>query len=380
MSVAITTPTPTPIPAPPATAKRQRITSLDWARGWMVLANLVVIAFLYPSWDQLSHAQWMGVTVFDLIFPTFVSLSGCGLAFAYARRVDPLVTAQRVAVLFGVGLLYNAVVTETFNPLELRIAGPLQVYAVLVLVVALLHLVLRGIRPWAVATVALATVWTAVSWAYNSQCPTGQPTRSCNLSAAIDLRLIPAEHLYRQGALGHDPEGLAAIVGALITMMVGVTAGKILLARTSPRVTLDRLVAWLIGVALLGILAAQFVAPFKRIWTPSFALLTSTIGLTMLIIGYALHDRPAPPWWEMRREALAQPLVAMGRNALLLYFGSHIVIHELYVVGDPPLAVRVRDLDLPMVGDTRILFAFLFVFGFYALAWVLHRRRIYIHA
>ena len=380
MSVAITTPTPTPIPAPPATAKRQRITSLDWARGWMVLANLVVIAFLYPSWDQLSHAQWMGVTVFDLIFPTFVSLSGCGLAFAYARRVDPLVTARRVAVLFGVGLLYNAVVTETFNPLELRIAGPLQVYAVLVLVVALLHLVLRGIRPWAVATVALATVWTAVSWAYNSQCPTGQPTRSCNLSAAIDLRLIPAEHLYRQGALGHDPEGLAAIVGALITMMVGVTAGKILLARTSPRVTLDRLVAWLIGVALLGVLAAQFVAPFKRIWTPSFALLTSTIGLTMLIIGYALHDRPAPPWWEMRREALAQPLVAMGRNALLLYFGSHIVIHELYVVGDPPLAVRVRDLDLPVVGDTRILFAFLFVFGFYALAWVLHRRRIYIHA
>lgn len=283
-------------------------------------------------------------------------------------------------MLFGVGLLYNAVVTETFNPLELRIAGPLQVYAVLVLVVALLHLVLRGIRPWAVATVALATVWTAVSWAYNSQCPTGQPTRSCNLSAAIDLRLIPAEHLYRQGALGHDPEGLAAIVGALITMMVGVTAGKILLARTSPRVTLDRLVAWLIGVALLGVLAAQFVAPFKRIWTPSFALLTSTIGLTMLIIGYALHDRPAPPWWEMRREALAQPLVAMGRNALLLYFGSHIVIHELYVVGDPPLAVRVRDLDLPVVGDTRILFAFLFVFGFYALAWVLHRRRIYIHA
>ena len=42
----------------------------------------------------------------------------------------------------------------------------------------------------------------------------------------FDLRLIPAQHLYRQGALGHDPEGLAAIVGALITMLVGVTAWR----------------------------------------------------------------------------------------------------------------------------------------------------------
>ncbi len=75
-------------------------------------------------------------------------------------------------------------------------------------------------------------------------------------------------------------------------MMVGVTAGKMLLAQASTRVTLERLVAWLVGIAVLGIVAAQFVAPFKRVWTPSFALLTSTIGLAMLIVGYALHDRP----------------------------------------------------------------------------------------
>jgi heparan-alpha-glucosaminide N-acetyltransferase len=188
----------------------------------MVLANYVVIAYPDPSWAQLRHADWLGVTVFDLIFPTFVSLS----------------------------------------------------------------------------TVGLAAVWTAISWAYNAQCPTGIPTRSCNLSAAIDLRLIPTQHLYRQGTFGHDPEGLVAIVGALITIMVGVTAGKVLLAQTTTRVTLERLVAWLVGIALFGIVAAQFVAPFKRVWTPSFALLTSTIGLAMLIVGYALHDRPGPPWWD----------------------------------------------------------------------------------
>jgi predicted acyltransferase len=285
-----------------------------------------------------------------------------------------------VVVLFGVGLLYNMVVTSTLDPRELRLAGPLQVYAALVLAVALLHLVLRSIRAWAITTVVLAAVWTAISWAYNSQCPTGIPTRSCNLSEAIDLRVIPAQHLYRQGALGHDPEGLAAIVGALITMLVGVTAGKILLAKTDPRVTLERLVAWLVGVAVLGLVAVQVVAPFKRVWTPSFALLTATIGLAMLIVGYAVHDRPASPWWQERRERVAQPFVAMGRNALLLYFGSHIFMHEMYDVGEPSLAQRVRDPGLPIIGDAQWPFAVAFVVGFFALAWVLHKRKIYIHA
>ena len=40
----------------------------------------------------------------------------------------------------------------------------------------------------------------------------------------------------------------------------------------------------------------------------------------------------------------------MGHNALLLSFGSHMVMHQMYVI------------------------------GFFALAWLLHRRRIYIHA
>lgn len=372
----VTTTEPTPV------LPRQRLTSLDWARGWMVLSNLVVIAYLYPQSGQLKHAQWFGVTVFDLVFPTFVALSGCGLAFAYANRVDPLVTARRVVVLAGVGLIYNALVTQTWNPLELRLAGPLQVYAVLVLVVAVLSLVLHDVRAWALTTVGLAAVWTAATWAYNQECPMGQPTRSCNLSAAVDLRLFGPEQLYRQGALGHDPEGLPAIAGALITLLVGVTAGRILLAGRSigTASTLARLVAWLVCVAVLGALAAQVVVPFKRVWSPSFALLTATIGLTMLIVGYALHDRPTPAWWQRRREVLAQPLVAMGRNALVLYFGSHLVQHELYVVGDPPLGARVRDAVLPWGGDGRMVFAVLFVLAFVTLAWVLHKRRIYIHA
>jgi heparan-alpha-glucosaminide N-acetyltransferase len=376
------------VPSPPAglvgkqvtEQKRHRITSLDWARGCLILVNLLAISYLFPPPGQLRHPEWMGVTFFDLIFPTFVALSGCGMAFAYARRVDPLVTLRRMVVLFGVGLLYNGALSGSLDPAGLRMTGPLQVYAVLVGVVALLHLLVHSLRGWVLTTLAVVLVWTAVTWSFNQQCPTGMPTRSCNLSAAVDLRLIPLDNLYRQGAWGHDPEGIPVMAGALITMLVGIVAGKILLAGTGPRVTLTRLVVWVAFVAVLGLTVAQLVTPFKRTWTPSFAVLSATIGLTLLILGFFLHDHPAPAWWKASRDALAQPFVAMGRNALLLYFGAHIVLHQLYVVGDPSLATRIRAAELPWGEDARMLFLGLMVATFVALAWVLHKRRIYIHA
>jgi hypothetical protein len=53
------------------------------------------------------------------------------------------------------------------------------------------------------------------------------------------------------------------------------------------------------------------------------------------------------------------------------------VMHQMYVTGDPALAARIRDPGLPVVGDAQMLFAVAFVIGFFALAWLLHRRRIY---
>lgn len=361
---------------------RPRLTSLDWARGILILANLIAISYVFPASDQLRHPEWLGVTLLDVIFPTFVLLSGCGLAFAYARRVSLRRTLRRMVLLFGGGLVYTAIITDTTQLSELRIFGPLQVYAVLVPVVALLHLVLHRVRAWAMTTVVFALGWTAVTYAFNSSCPTGIPTRSCNLSATIDLELFPAAQLYRQGAVGHDPEGVAAMVGAFVTLMVGVTAGKILLAgrRQPTSATLTHLVGWLVLVVGLGAVTAQLVEPFKRVWSPSFALLSATIGLALLIVGYVLHDQPAPSWWQQRRSRVAEPFVALGRNALVLYFGSHIVQHLLYTTGDPSVASWLRSTSLIGVGDLRWLAALVFVSAFVALGWVLHRRRIYIRA
>lgn len=364
---------------PTTTPASGRLTSLDWARGWMILTHLTAVSVLAPVPEQLRHPPWLGVTFFDVIFPLFVGLSGCGLAFAYSRRVSPWVTARRAVVLIALGLVYTALVGRVTDVSELRLFGPLQVYGVLTVVVALLHLVLHSVRAWTLCTLGLAMVWSGVFWAYHAQCPTGGPTRSCNLSSAVDLRLLAPGSVYRGGDLGHDPEGVIAMIGCLITMLVGVTAGKVLLARKPPREVVAHLLTWAGTVLVLGLLLMQVVEPFKRLWTPSFAVLTAVVVVGMLILGYLLHDAPATGWWARRRDAWAQPLVALGRNALLMYFGSYLLIHEILVNGDPTWGARIAQLDWPW-GHPRLTFVAAFVLGWWLLAWVLHRRRVYLHA
>ncbi len=220
-----------------------------------------------------------------------------------------------------------------------------------------------------------------VFWAYHSRCSEGGPTPDCNLSLSVDYQVIPLQHLYRQGSLGHDPEGLVVIVGCLITMLAGVTAGKILLLAAPASVTLPRLAAWGVAVGTLGLVTLWFVDPMKRLWSPSFALLTAVASITLLVLGYVLHDGPAPAWWASRRGRWGEPLVALGRNALLVYFGSHVAIFLVAgaMVRLPAVGAAVNGQAILGI-DVRWWFSLAFIASWWVLAWVLHRRRIYIHA
>jgi heparan-alpha-glucosaminide N-acetyltransferase len=85
------------VPIGPTPKASTRFVSLDIVKGLMLIASVGVNAWLnVPAW--FDHAGWIGVHPMDWIFPTFVTLSGCGLAFANARRVRPWPAARRVVI------------------------------------------------------------------------------------------------------------------------------------------------------------------------------------------------------------------------------------------------------------------------------------------
>ena len=69
--------------------KSERLLSLDTLRGfdmfWIIGAEELIrhLAKLWPSMDplanQLSHAKWIGLHAYDLIFPLFMFISGVAI-------------------------------------------------------------------------------------------------------------------------------------------------------------------------------------------------------------------------------------------------------------------------------------------------------------
>lgn len=368
----------TPETAAPASTKPGRIASLDWVRGLFLVGSVATVSVLAPRPEPLVHAEWSGVTVQDLVFPLFVTLSGAGLAFAYRNRVGWGATVRRSLVLLVAGLAYNMVAAGTVDPETLRWTGALQVYAVLVLVIGLLHRVARGPAAWAVVTLLVAAGHTLLLHAWQSGCAGGELTPRCNPSLSIDTALLGTAHMYAQGTLGHDPEGVVGILGALLTASVGAVAGHLALSVRGTRRAPAQLLGWAVVAFLAAVASAELLPAMKRLWTTPFALGAGALGVVVLALGMALLDVPARRAWSALRSRLSWPLVALGRNSLLVYFGSHLLmILLLRYGGETSYAERVAD-TAEVGGMPRASFVVVMVLGWAALAAVLHRRRIYL--
>lgn len=366
----------------PARERRRtaRITSLDAARGGFLVVSVTSASVLPPVPDWLKHPSWSGVTFYDLIFPLFVTLSGVGLAFAYRRSSVWRTTARRVVVLVLVGFVYTLLLSDRFDLSTVRATGVLQLYAVIVLVSAVLHSVTRTARGWAVITLVTAGLGTLVYVWFQARCPGQTLAPTCNPSGVVDLRIFGV-HAYGRGERGHDPEGLVAICGAFVTAAAGTTAGHLALdARDGRRrVGLVRIAAWTMLCAVLGAGLSLLVEPFKRLWTPSFALLAGALGLAIFLVAFAVFDVVLEhTGGKGAGDRAGWPLVALGRNSLLVYFGSHLLSAMLMRHGGEVSWAERMGETLSFGGDPQVAFALASLTLWWGLAAVLHRRRVYI--
>src|SRR5882672_6363367 len=115
------------------TDARQRLDSLDVFRGFTIAAMILVST--PGTWNAvyvpLEHALWHGWTPTDLVFPFLLFAMGAAVPFAMARRRSATRNIRRhvirrAAILFGMGLLLNAIETPPLRWSTFRIPGVLQ--------------------------------------------------------------------------------------------------------------------------------------------------------------------------------------------------------------------------------------------------------------
>lgn len=376
-------------PAVSSSSGRPRFLALDVFRGatifLMILVNTAGPGA--PAYTQLVHTPWIGFTLADLVFPTFLFAMGNAMSFALRKPVaTPTYLRQlfrRGAIIFLLGFLmyWFPFVTHgdhgwAWKPLsQTRIPGVLQRLALCYVLAGLLVRWL-GARALVATSIALLVGYWAILNGFSA--PGMAYDKFSNAGTPLDLRLIGPDHLYKKDG-GFDPEGLLGTLPATVNVIAGYLAGLLILKGQRLSVTTRHMViAGLILVAA-GLAWAPWFPIAKKLWTGSYVLLT--IGLDCILLSLAITVIELA---GVRKGA--RFFTILGRNPLAIYLFSEMFIALLNLVRVGPqggiyawIGVRIFQPVLPGAAGS-LLCALAYTLICWLVGWWMDRRGLILKA
>ncbi len=308
--------------------EQRRLNSLDALRGLDMLTIIGLDSLAYalaaafpesPFWqtvgEQMGHAVWEGLHVYDLVFPLFVFIAGIAMCFsqhnARLRGKHPAGLLarlwKRAVLLVILGWVVNG--SLSWNAEEMRYASVLGLIGISCAAAGSLALLLRRSSLLIVASLTLlGGIWLAQSLG-------GDLTPAGSLNAWLDSRFCPGQ--LHNGT--HDPEGILCIVSATALALSGFLCGRLFLMQTR---SLFRLLTLIFIGGLLLTIGLQGTL-IKSIWTPPFVLITAGTGYLLMALFHLTIDLPGWKAWNY-------PLRIVGTNALFIYLFTHVLpFHDL---------------------------------------------------
>ena len=315
---------------------KQRYYSLDVFRGatvaFMILVNNP------GSWTHLysplEHAKWHGLTPTDLVFPFFLFAVGNAMAFVFPRLEQAgestfwkkIVT--RTLLILAIALFLNwfpfvqwqndALVGKgwTWQKSDGEIGG-IRILGVLQRI-ALAYFFASVIIHFAKARGA-AIIGAIILILYWILCLAGNPSDPYSIQGwfgtNIDKAILGEAHMYHGEGIAFDPEGLVSTLPAIVQVIIGFLAGDFI--RRKGNDSLYQVLSTLFVSATILLFAAycwDLTFPInKKIWTSSFVLCTS--GLGILLLGTLIYFIEI----KNKRGAWSSFFEAFGKNALFIY-------------------------------------------------------------
>jgi len=320
----------------------QRLTSLDALRGLTIIAMIIVNnpGSWAASYSPLCHSDWEGCSPTDLVFPFFLFIMGFSLYLSTQNRLNKgssrrelfFHLLKRSSLIFLIGLILNAF---PFNDLpNLRILGVLQRIALVNFFCgSLLIYSKRGFRIF-IGSVILIAYWILLDFIPSPL--VGFPTYAYEINWVAWLdQLVLGSHTWSQMPL-MDPEGILSTFPVIVTGLLGMEIAFLFIKNTDKKE--KAVLLFLAGFLMTAIgLAWSSIFPLiKKLWTSSYVLYTS--GLASMTLGafYWIID-------HYKREKSVWLLVAFGKNPLVLYVGSElliIIIWQFHIFGSEHLSLN----------------------------------------
>ena len=316
--------------------ERARFLSLDVFRGLCIFLMILVNTpgAGAPPYAQLAHTPWLGFTLADLVFPSFLFAVGNALSFVAVTQGDArsffIKTVRRSALIFLLGFLMywfpffhlQPDGSLAWNPLaDTRVMGVLQRIA---LCYALAAIAARYLQVYGIAL--LSAVLLLGYWAllYLGSPPGMALDKLGNIGTHLDLFVLSKAHLYRKDG-GFDPEGLLGTLPATVNVLAGYLTGRFI---RGSGITWRLAMRMALAGALLLAIALLWNAWFpiaKKLWTSSFVL--CTVGLDLLVLAALVQAIEIGGW----RRGTAF-FTVLGKNPLVIYLLSECLATVLHMI------------------------------------------------
>lgn len=293
----------------------KRIESLDIMRGITIIGMIVVNnAGDALPWQSFHHSAWNGLTPCDLVFPFFLFIVGIT---SYLSHGSLLKILKRTALILLIGWALNwlnaGINGHGWGLSSLRLTGVLPRIAICYALTALTGLYVKHSR---IAWISAALL---IAYGVLLSIGNGYSPDSSNILARIDQAVLGKEHLYTKHAI--DPEGLASSIGAIAHCLIGFCLGKYFCDRSQSREALTK--TFVCGSLLLiaGYLLVELWPLNKRIWSPSYTLVSS--GLAALLLSTLRYFELKRG--EKKAGIMAKVCLIYGINPIAIYVLSEIL-------------------------------------------------------
>jgi heparan-alpha-glucosaminide N-acetyltransferase len=398
---------PRVLPPEPAVANTvQRNVAADAYRGLVMLLMMgEVLQFAavhraYPGslfWRVLAynqtHVEWSGMSLHDMIQPSFTFLVGVALPYSIASRIKKgqsvgrlfAHTLWRSLMLVALGIFLRSTdSTRTYFTFEdtLTQIGLGYPFAFLLAFcrsrwqwIALAAILFGYWLAWALypppgSGFDYAAVGVPADWHDNFTGFAAHWNKNSNLGQAFDLwflNLFPRESRFVYNSGGYLTLSFIPTLG---TMLLGLSAGRWFRAE-QPKIPGVR---FLLAGALLvsGGLLLHFagICPIvKRIWTPSWTLFSGGVCFFFLAAFSWVIDGKGHRRW-------AFPLVVVGMNSIAAYLMAHLA--ENFIVSSLHVHLRYQVFQVLGPGLEPLVLGSAVMLIYWLVLFWMYRRKIFL--
>ena len=352
----------------------KRIAALDVLRG-LTVALMIMVNNAGHSYSFMHHAEWNGLSLSDLVFPfflfvmgasTYLSLSKSGFKPSKETLLHILKrTVVIILVCWGIFWLSSAMYGDPFPFDHFRLTGVLVRIALTYGIIALLAVCID--HKW-MPFIALGLL---AGYSVLLLCCDGYANDPSNIIARVDTAILGKNHLYSRTPV--DPEGILGLIPSIAHGILGFLCGMVLKSDADTgakirRIALSGAIYVAAGAALSLILPVN-----KRVWSPSFVLVTcglASLILSLLIYLIDVRGRESSPFCRFCK--------VFGTNALALYAFSELLDSAFGATG---LSEVCHTALRGLIGDIQLadlVYSVLFMLLNFLFGLLLYRKKIFI--